>query len=63
MKTRNGIEFNILNAEEITRFNGYDKAVAECHIANFGKIIVDAVYQQPIDNEYDLEEIYNTINA
>lgn len=63
MKTRYGLEFNTLNAEEITRFNGYDKVVAECHIANCGKIIVDTVYEQPIDNEYDLEEIYNTINA
>ena len=63
MKTAYGLEFKTLNAEEITRFSGYDRVVAECHIANCGKIIVEAVYEQPIDNEYDLEEIYNNINA
>ena len=63
MKTRYGLEFKTLNAEEIARFSGYDRVVAGCHIANCGRIIVDVVYEQPIDNEYDLEEIYNTLNA
>ena len=62
MKTRYGLEFKTLDAEEIARYCGYDRVVAECHIANCGNIIVDAVYEQPIDNEFDLEEIYNTIN-
>lgn len=62
MKTKYGLDFNALDAAEVVRFSGYDRVVAECHIANCGKIIVDAVYEQPIDNEYDLEEIYNTIN-
>ena len=61
MKTSYGLEFNIINPEEIERYCGYDKAVAECHIENCGKIIID-IYEQPIDNEYDLEEIYNIIN-
>lgn len=63
MKTSYGLEFELLTASELNRFDGYDRCVAECHIANCNKIIVDAVYHQPIDNEYDLEEIYNLINA
>lgn len=34
----------------------YDKTVAKCHLANYGKIYVDE-YNQPIDDEYLLEEI------
>ena len=63
MKTSYGLEFELLTASELDRFNGYDRVVAECQIANCGRIIVDVIYQQPIDNEYDLEEIYNLINA
>ena len=63
MKTSYGLEYMILPAEELDRYEGYDRRVAECHIANCGSIVVDTTYQQPIDNEYDLEEIYNTINA
>ncbi len=61
MKTSYGLEFKVLDAEEIIRLSGYDRSVAECHIANCGCIIVDAVYEQPIDNEYDLEEIYEQL--
>lgn len=61
MKTSNGLEFRVLCASEIGRFNGYDRSVAECHIANCGRIIVDNLYGQPIDNEFDLEEIYNLL--
>ncbi len=63
MKTSYGLEFKVLPYEQIERFDGYDRSVAECHIANCGCIIVDNVYEQPIDNEYDLEEIYNLINV
>ena len=63
MKTTYGLEYKILNAEEIDRFSGYDRRVAECHVANCGRIIIDITYEQPIDNEYDLEEIYNQLNA
>ena len=63
MKTTYGLEFKTLNADEIDRFTGYDRCVAQCHIANCGKIIIDTTYEQPIDNEYDLEEIYKLINA
>lgn len=63
MKTSYGLEFKVLEAEEVTRFDGYDRTVAECQIANCGKIIVDIDYEQPIDNEYDLEEIYAVLPA
>lgn len=63
MNTSYGLEFLTLTAGELDRFNGYDKSVAQCHIANCGRIIVDAVYKQPIDNEFDLNEIYNLLNA
>ncbi len=62
MKTTYGLEFTILPAEQLDKFDGYDKSVAQCHIANCGSIIVDT-YQQPIDNEFDLEEIYNIIKT
>ena len=61
MKTSYGLEFKPINAEEISRFTGYDRAIAQCHIANCGCIIVDTLYEQPIDNEYDLEEIYEQL--
>lgn len=61
MKTSHGLEFKPIDAEEISRFTGYDKAVAQCHIANCGYIIVDTLYEQPIDNEYDLDVIYELI--
>lgn len=61
MKTSYGLDFEALAAEEIGRFEGYDKVVAKCHIANCGKIIIDS-FGLPIDNEYDLGEIYGLIN-
>ena len=57
------LQYKTLASTEIDKFEGYDRSVAECHIANCGQIIVDCVYEQPIDNEYDLEEIYKQINA
>lgn len=61
METSYGLKFDILPKEEIEQFDGYDKVVAQCHIANCGSIIIDTEYHQPIDNEYDLAEIYNMI--
>jgi len=63
MKTSYGLEFLTLGTDELDRFNGYNKVVAQCHIANCGRIIVDAVYEQPIDNEFDLEEAYRILNG
>ena len=61
MQTSYGLKCKTLSAEELDRFEGYDKSIARCHIANCGHIIVDCVYEQPIDNEYDLEEIYDLL--
>ena len=61
MKTSYGLEYNVLPAESLNDFQGYDRTVAQCHIANCGKIIVSAEYGDPIDNEYDLAEIYEQI--
>ena len=58
----NELQYKTLASTDIDRFEGYDRAVAECHIANCGQIIVDSVYEQPIDNEYELEVIYNILN-
>ena len=41
----------------------YDVAQVECiQIPNCGYGILDAKYQRPIDNEYDLDEIYTEIS-
>lgn len=61
METSYGLKFDVLPKEEVEQFEGYDRVVAQCHIANCGSIIVDAVYNEPIDNEYDLADIYNMI--
>lgn len=63
MKTSYGLEFKVLEPEMIENFSGYDRTVAECHVKNCGKIIVDALYEEPIDNEYDLEEIYPMVDC
>lgn len=61
MKTSYGLEYNVLPAERLNDFQGYDRSIAEIQIANCGKIIVSAEYGDPIDNEYDLAEIYEQI--
>ena len=55
------VQYETLDPSEIDKFDGYDKSVAQCHIANVGCIIVYAGTMEPIDNEYDLEEIYSEI--
>ena len=61
MKTSYGLEYRLLPPERIEDYEGYDKSVAQCHIANCGRIIVDSVYEQPIDSEFDLGEIYTLL--
>lgn len=56
-------QYRLLSANEIDKFDGYDRVVAQNHIANVGCIIVDSTYGDPIDNEYDLEEIYQAIES
>lgn len=58
-----GLKYETLDPSELDKFSGYDKSVASCHIANCGRIIVHAGTMEPIDNEYDLEEIYGELNG
>ena len=54
----------VLNSKRIGEFDGYDRSVANCHIANCDYIIVYAARpSEPIDNEYDLEEIYGILKG
>ena len=39
------------------KWDDYGKKVAECHLNNYGVIFLDD-YGCPIDNEYELEELY-----
>lgn len=57
METSYGLKFELFKEIDPT-WDNYDKTVAQCHIKNVGVIIVDPVYHSPIDNEYDLDEIY-----
>lgn len=38
-------------------WSSYDRAVAECHLANYGVIFLDA-YRKPVDDEFELEDLY-----
>ena len=53
-KTASGIKF--ITTKENT-FKGYDATIAGLHLRNYGVIFLDAKYKQPIDDEYELEEI------
>lgn len=57
-----GLKFELLKEIDPT-WENYDKTVAQCHIKNVGVIIVDTEYHKPIDNEYDLDEIYRILEA
>lgn len=39
------------------KWDDYGKKVAECHLNNYGVIFLDE-YGCPIDNEHELEELY-----
>lgn len=41
----------------------YDVSIGDIHIRNYGFVILDAEYKQPIDNEYDLEEINKQVQG
>lgn len=61
MKTSYGLEYEVLPPSEINRFEGYDKVIAQNQISNYGCIIINKAYGDPIDNEYDIEEIIPNI--
>ena len=62
-KLDRGLEYETLDPSEINKFSGYDRTVAQCHIDNVGCIIVYPGTMEPIDNEYDLDEIYSKIEG
>ena len=41
----------------------YERHTIELHIMNCGYGIIDTKYQRPIDNEYDLDEIYLSVES
>ena len=57
--TKYGVKYDVLSAKMADTFEGYDYAVASCHINNYGVIIVDE-YGSPIDDEYVLEDIFES---
>lgn len=61
MKTSYGLEFRLLSKIKPS-WSSYDKQVAGMHLSNAGKIIVDTTYGKPIDNEFDLDEIYQILS-
>ena len=61
MVTYYGLEFDLHDGDYLNTLDGYEKTVARCHLANCGKIIT-YTDGEVIDNEYDLEEIYNLIS-
>lgn len=62
METSYGLKFELL--KEINPWwDDYNKTVAQCHLKNAGVIIVDSEYHNPIDNEYDLDEIYRILET
>ena len=39
-------------------WSDYDKTIAQSHLNNFGIIFLDDQYNLPIDNLFELEELY-----
>ena len=64
-KTSYGLSYKLLTPKQWdkqkSRFMDYDRSIADMQIRNSGSVIVDTRYGQPIDNEYDLDEIYDTL--
>ena len=44
-------------------WSDYDKLVAGCHLDNYGFIITDPIYGEPIDDEYETEEIFRQVTG
>lgn len=62
METLYGLKFELLK-EINPQWDDYNKTVAQCHLKNAGGIIVDSEYHTPIDNDYDLDEIYRILET
>lgn len=62
MEASYGLKFELVK-EINPQWDDYNKTVAECHLQNAGVIIVDIEYQTPIDDEFDLDEIYRMLET
>ena len=62
METSYGLKYELVT-EINPEWNAFDKVIAETHLSNYGIIIVDSKYMLPIDNEYDLDQIYKIIES
>lgn len=62
METSYGLKFELVK-EINPQWDDYNKTVAECHLQNAGVIIIDIEYQTPIDDEFDLDEIYRMLET
>lgn len=40
----------------------YDRNILDMQMKNCGWYIINELYAEPVDNEYDLEEIYKMLN-
>ena len=60
-ETDNGLKYAVLESlddlEELGELDAYDQTVAEAHLYNYGVIFVGE-FQDVLDNEYDLEEVF-----
>lgn len=65
--TSYGLKYKVCSPDEWQQMKGsmdpYDVSIGDMHIANYGFVILDDVYNQPIDNEYDLEEIIHELKS
>lgn len=60
-ETDGGLKYAVLETmdelEELGELDAYDETVAETHLYNYGVIFVGE-FQDVLDNEYDLEEVF-----
>ena len=59
MRNRN---FRIVKSVD-PAWSDYDKLVAWCHLENYGFIIVDPAYDEPIDDEYETEKVFRQVTG
>lgn len=55
LTTANGVKFKTTRSIS-DNWSEYDKSVASCQLSNNGIIILDAQYNTPIDNDYDIDD-------
>lgn len=70
--TSYGLKFHLITPDEWAYlkifsykcgWSDFDRHNVDLHILNCGYGILDVVYQRPITNEYDLDEIYEYVKS